>query len=263
MSSIALTLPALLIASVVAGRLAAAETSPADSRPPPADRALRVSADFTDADLARLPPRPNLTRPNLTQSNLTRLDLADSRVTGAGLIHLRALSRLKYLSLDRTEVDDAAIAQLAVLPELKSLSLNGTKLTDAALIHLAALPKLQTLSLDGTHITDAGLRYLRRQASLEWLYLNDTTVSDAGLTHLKELDYVGVPARSAVPEVRTAVEEAWFEQRPLRFTYRDADGVATTRRARVRKVVMDRSETRLVCDDLDKQAERVFLLHRI
>lgn len=83
------------------------------------------------------------------------------------------------------------------------------------------------------------------------------------LTHLKELDYVGVPARSAVPEVRTAVEEAWFEQRPLRFTYRDADGVATTRRARVRKVVMDRSETRLVCDDLDKKAERVFLLHRI
>ncbi len=83
------------------------------------------------------------------------------------------------------------------------------------------------------------------------------------LTHLKELDYVGVPARSAVPEVRTAVEEAWFEQRPLRFTYRDADGVATTRRARVRKVVRARSETRLVCDDLDKKAERVFLLHRI
>lgn len=83
------------------------------------------------------------------------------------------------------------------------------------------------------------------------------------LTHLKELDYVGVPARAAAPEVRSAVEEAWFEQRPLRFTYRDADGVATTRRARVRKVVMDRSETRLVCDDLDKKSERVFLLHRI
>lgn len=83
------------------------------------------------------------------------------------------------------------------------------------------------------------------------------------LTHLEELDYVGVPARAAAPEVRAAVEEAWFEQRPLRFTYRDADGVATTRRARVRKVVMDRSETRLICDDLDKKSERVFLLHRI
>lgn len=83
------------------------------------------------------------------------------------------------------------------------------------------------------------------------------------LTHLKGLDYVGVPARSAQPRVRAAVEEAWFEQRPLRFTYRDGDGVATERRARVRKVVMDRSETRLVCEDLDKRAERVFLLHRI
>lgn len=83
------------------------------------------------------------------------------------------------------------------------------------------------------------------------------------LTHLRELEYVGVPAKAAPPEVRAAVEVAWFEQRPLRFTYRDADGVTTQRRARVRKVVMDRGETRLVCDDLDKKAARVFLLHRV
>lgn len=66
MSSIAPTLPALLFASVIVGRLSAVETSPADSPvhrvDQSADRnadrhtdgALRVSAEFTDADLARL-----------------------------------------------------------------------------------------------------------------------------------------------------------------------------------------------------------------
>ncbi len=83
------------------------------------------------------------------------------------------------------------------------------------------------------------------------------------LKHLDELDYVGVPAKATAPEVRAAVETAWFEQRPLRFTYRDAEGVVSERRARVRKVVMDRGETRLVCDDLGKGASRLFLLHRI
>jgi predicted DNA-binding transcriptional regulator YafY len=83
------------------------------------------------------------------------------------------------------------------------------------------------------------------------------------LTHLREMEYVGVPAQATAPEVRRAVEEAWFEQRPLVITYRGSDGVVTRRRVRVRKVVMDRGETRLNCDDLDKGAARQFLLHRI
>lgn len=83
------------------------------------------------------------------------------------------------------------------------------------------------------------------------------------LTHLREVEYVGVPAHAPSAPVRAAVEEAWFEQRPLTIRYRGADGGLTTRRVRVRVVVMDRGETRLNCDDLDKGAPRQFLLHRI
>lgn len=83
------------------------------------------------------------------------------------------------------------------------------------------------------------------------------------LKHLREIEYVGVPALPSDDAVRAAVEEAWFEQRPLRIAYRGGDGVASHRRVRIRVVVMDRGETRLNCDDLDKGAPRQFLLHRI
>lgn len=83
------------------------------------------------------------------------------------------------------------------------------------------------------------------------------------LAHLAEMEYVGVPARGAPEGVRRAVETAWFEQRALAMTYRASSGELSERRVRVRKIVMDRGETRLSCDDLDKGEARVFVLHRI
>ncbi|HEY4121595.1 MAG TPA: HTH domain-containing protein [Byssovorax sp.] len=80
---------------------------------------------------------------------------------------------------------------------------------------------------------------------------------------LKTLEFVGIPARAATAEVRAAVERAWFERRHLRIRYRDADGVPTTRVVRLAAVVMDRAETFLNCDDLDKGARRQFRLDRI
>lgn len=83
------------------------------------------------------------------------------------------------------------------------------------------------------------------------------------LGHLTGLQYVGVPA-PAVPEpVRAAVERAWFEQAPLRVRYRSARGEVTDRTVRIRAVLMDRGETRLRCDDLDKGAPRELVLHRV
>jgi predicted DNA-binding transcriptional regulator YafY len=83
------------------------------------------------------------------------------------------------------------------------------------------------------------------------------------LGHLDALRYVGVPAPPVPEAVRAAVEQAWFEQRPLRITYCSARGERSERRVRVRAVLMDRGETRLQCDDLDKGAPREFVLHRI
>ena len=80
---------------------------------------------------------------------------------------------------------------------------------------------------------------------------------------MRTLQLVGIPARAGSAEVRRVLEQAWFERRPMRIRYRDADGVTTSRLVRVRGVVMERTETLLNCDDLDKGQPRQFKLDRI
>jgi predicted DNA-binding transcriptional regulator YafY len=76
------------------------------------------------------------------------------------------------------------------------------------------------------------------------------------------LSFVGVPAQAASAEVIAAVEDAWFDDQELQIEYRGSGGV-TSRRVRIRSVVMERTEVLLNCDDLDKGAARQFRLHRI
>lgn len=82
------------------------------------------------------------------------------------------------------------------------------------------------------------------------------------LKHMKTLQFVGVPARTARPEVRRALEQAWFEDATLQIRY-SGRGETSTRRVRLQSVVMERSETLLNCLDLDKQEPRQFRLDRI
>jgi len=76
------------------------------------------------------------------------------------------------------------------------------------------------------------------------------------------LSFVGVPARWPSPEVRRAVEDAWFENRPLRVRYDGAYG-PTERTIRIVSVVMERTETLLNCEDSLRGERRQFRLHRI
>ncbi len=80
---------------------------------------------------------------------------------------------------------------------------------------------------------------------------------------LRELAFVGIPALPISKPVRAAVERAWFEQRPLRMTYRDANGVRSTRDVRIDQVVMERTETRINAFDPAKNESRQFRLDRI
>ena len=76
------------------------------------------------------------------------------------------------------------------------------------------------------------------------------------------LSFVGVPAQRPAPDVIEAVELAWFENRDLEISYDGYRG-RTERRIRIRNIVMERTEIRLNCDDLDKGEARQFALHRI
>jgi hypothetical protein len=111
-------------------------------------------APATDDDLRLLANLPELERLNLT----------DTQITDAGLVHLKLCPRLTFLSLEDTAVTDQGLSKLMALQDLEGLSLNGTKITDAGLDQLAGLPNLNQVWLRKTAITNAGYRKLQSAA---------------------------------------------------------------------------------------------------
>jgi predicted DNA-binding transcriptional regulator YafY len=83
------------------------------------------------------------------------------------------------------------------------------------------------------------------------------------LTRLREISFHGVPALPSKKEVRTALERAWFEQRPLHIIYVDGNFVETRRTIRIEAVALDRHETRIDALDLESGERRQFRLDRI
>lgn len=113
-------------------------------------------------------------------------DTADS-----DLQHLAGLTGLEYLSLADTQVTGTGLVHLRGLTRLLSLDLQGTKITGPGLEHLKRLPRLERLDLSRTPITDAGLDYLRDLKALERLILVDTRITDAGLEHVRGVSTLG------------------------------------------------------------------------
>jgi hypothetical protein len=110
--------------------------------------------------------------------------------TEAGIAKLRALGRVKKLSLEVSGPFhwDRALACLDGMPDLEELTLaNNADLTDRALHHLDHLTRLRKLVLTGTGIRGPGLRCLSRMTELTYLDLNDTVVDDRALESLRAL----------------------------------------------------------------------------
>jgi predicted DNA-binding transcriptional regulator YafY len=80
---------------------------------------------------------------------------------------------------------------------------------------------------------------------------------------LKQLTYVGGPALPAPPAVRSAVEDAWFGQRPVALRYRRKGGDTGSRTVRIAGVLMERHITMLDCVDVATGEERRLRLDRI
>jgi hypothetical protein len=85
------------------------------------------------------------------------VDLSNTKVTDAGLVHLRGLNNLRHLNLSNTKVSDAGLDHLRDMTSITSLFLWNTSVTDAGLVHLQGLTKLKVMVLWNTKITDAGL----------------------------------------------------------------------------------------------------------
>ncbi len=112
------------------------------------------------------------------------LDLSDTEVGDAGLIHLSSAQNLVVLDLTNTQVTDAGLVHLKALTKLEHLYLDNTQVTDAGLAHLQGLNNLESLLLNGTQVTDAGAGKLRQALpDCDILCQPGTTNQDGGLTH--------------------------------------------------------------------------------
>ena len=86
----------------------------------------------------------------------------NTKVTDAGLVHLKSVPHLQALYLDDTQVSDAGLVHLKGFPRLLELYLEGTQVTDAGLVHLKGLSRLRSLGLGDIQESDQGRQELLR-----------------------------------------------------------------------------------------------------
>ena len=157
-------------------------------------------------------------KPFAGRTDLGILRLTKTKVTDAGLVHLRDCKNLYFLDLDHNKITDAGLEQLQGLTEMKYLGLSGTNVQGDGLKYLTGMKKLTKLNLDFTPLADGGLAQLQEFTSLTDLRLTRTKITDAGLESLnplKKLEYldlghcqitdVGLAHLEELPNLKKAV----------------------------------------------------------
>ncbi|MFO0899120.1 MAG: hypothetical protein U0836_16975 [Pirellulales bacterium] len=143
----------------------------------PALRVLAITdAPLSDRGIAELKRRPSI----------AGLELARTRVTGAGL---SAFSQLEGLILDSTALSDVGLREIASLRHLRRLSLNDVRLSEALLVEcVTKLPNLARLEVNGTAISDVGLEAILHHRSSGWLWIDvhNTNVTTATAQRLAQ-----------------------------------------------------------------------------
>jgi hypothetical protein len=114
------------------------------------------------------------------------VDLSDTQVTDAELVHLNGVTGLEMLDLSNTQISDTGLEHLKGIKDLKWLYLGGTQVTDAGLERLKEITSLQDVFLDRTQVTDAGLEHLSGMTNLNFVGLLGTQVTPEGVKKLRE-----------------------------------------------------------------------------
>ncbi|HUG90688.1 MAG TPA: hypothetical protein VML55_07645 [Planctomycetaceae bacterium] len=109
---------------------------------------------------------------------------APQRITGKGLIHLRALKSLKRLSLDECLIGEEGLAHIGRMSQLESLEIDEGGITDRDLRHIRGLVRLKRLSLINNGLSDRALVHLRNMSQLESLNLARNPIDGRGLARL-------------------------------------------------------------------------------
>jgi hypothetical protein len=97
---------------------------------------------------------------------VVRVDLRSYEVSDEEVEHftkvLQAFPQLATLQFKSTKITDAGLAHLKSLPRLRSLTLENAAITDGGLMHLKVLTQLQEVDLKGTKVSDAGVQELQK-----------------------------------------------------------------------------------------------------
>src|SRR5437867_2627513 len=108
-----------------------------------------TSTWVTDADLAKVG----------RMAQLRALNLSHTKVTDAGLEHLKPLQNVTDLNCYYAEyITDTGIAHLKGWKKLEHLNLRGTKVTSRVFEHLAQLTGLKSLDVAFTEVDDEGFQ---------------------------------------------------------------------------------------------------------
>jgi Leucine-rich repeat (LRR) protein len=165
----------------------------------------------TDRDIGRLRLVP-----------VGRLSARNTSITDAGVEKIvRVFPELVELDLSETSITNAALVHVARLPKLRSLYLDGTRVSDAGLPQLEKMKELRALAIETPTFSDAGARalrqavaplrirrltdqarsaaFLRTRGSVEFdevddnvlaLDLNSGRIEDAELVHLRHFPHL-------------------------------------------------------------------------
>ena len=115
-------------------------------------RTRAVAKTFGDAELARL---------TTVAPFIVEAELADTKITDAGLAALRPFTQLERLHLERTAIVGETLSELNALERLHYLNLCDTQVNDGALAALGKLTGLHELYLFGSQVTPQGAAELR------------------------------------------------------------------------------------------------------
>ena len=134
--------------------------------------------------------------------DVTRVNLEDSPITDAGMVHLAGLTKLTHLYLGHSQVKGPGLVHLKGLKKLSHLSLRYMPIEDKWLRHVGEMTHIHALGLDDTQVTDDSILLLARMSNLRTLWLDRSKVTGVGLARLKplrklatlDLDGVKLPA---------------------------------------------------------------------
>lgn len=119
--------------------------------------------------------------------NLTCLDLSDTQLSDAGMVHIAKLKNLRRLTLFYCNITNRGLSFVAQLSQLEVLNIDSRDISDDGLRPLKDLKSLRSLDIFSGRITNYGCTFISSIPSLECLDLCAGGIGDAGCQSLARL----------------------------------------------------------------------------